>query len=193
MRGDEGADRRAETAEVRRLLRHAHVDIGVDDFHMYWLEVVLRFVEVRAHVAGIDQVAVQLECPLVIRAHQLGHFTRGVLTHFGTSVATGIVECAHFAVLATHNGHRVIANLQGEILAGLGNLERMAGEDPVLVPDLLQVLAVNFRVQIQLSGQYMPWFALLDQANDGFIAIHYYPPANRCSRQPMTITEPLFF
>ncbi|MNM57322.1 hypothetical protein D3C81_685200 [compost metagenome] len=192
VRGDEGADRRAEAAEVRRLLRHAHVDVGVNDLHMHRFEVVLRLVEIRTHVAGIDQVAIQLECPLVVRAHQLGDFTRSVFAHLGTAVATGIVERAHFAVLATHDSHRVVANLQGEILAGLGNLECMAGEDPVLVPDMLKVLAINFRVQIQFPGQYMPRLALFDQANDGFIAIHYYPPATRCSRQPLTITEPLF-
>jgi hypothetical protein len=136
-----------------------------------------------AHVAGIDQVAIEFEGPFVVGAHQLGDLATGVFAHLGAAMATGVVERPYLAILAAHDGHRVITNLQGEILASLGNLEGMPGEHPILVPDLREILPIDLRIEIELTRQHMARFALLDQANHGFIAVHYYPPdtAKNCN------------
>ncbi|MCY1247258.1 hypothetical protein D9M72_605730 [compost metagenome] len=86
----------------------------------------------------------------------------------------GVVKGAHLAVAAAYHRDGVVADLQGEVLAGLFQLEGMAGEDPFPVPDLLQVLAVDFRRAIHRPGKRMALFALVDEVYHSNFVVHCY-------------------
>ncbi|MFP3458017.1 hypothetical protein R0J89_17380, partial [Psychrobacter sp. SIMBA_152] len=55
------------------------------------------------------------------------------------------------------------------------NFKSMASEYPIRVPDMFEIGTVHIRVYIEFAGQRMARFALVNQANNGRFAIHYYP------------------
>ncbi|MNR10141.1 hypothetical protein D3C85_1263760 [compost metagenome] len=163
VRADEGGNRIAERFEIRRLVGHANVDVAVHHFAMSRLEAIVGNVEIRPHVTGEEQFAVQVENPFVVGADQLGDFSAVFAANLGAPVPAGIVERPHLAVAATHHRNRVVANLQCQVLAGLLEFEGMSGKDPFLVPDLFKILAIHFRVTVSSARKGMTLFALANQ------------------------------
>jgi hypothetical protein len=89
-------------------------------------------------------------------------------------MAAGVVEGTHLAVAAAHHRHRVVADLQRQVLARLLQLEGMASEDPLAVPDLLEILAVHVGVAVGQTRQAMALLALTDQVQYGGFLVHCY-------------------
>ncbi|MNS93501.1 hypothetical protein D3C72_1276800 [compost metagenome] len=141
----------------------ADIDVTVHDFAVHGSKFMLGRVEVGTHVAGIQQLAVQFECPFMVRAYQLGHFALGFGTDFGAPVAAGIMEGTYYTVLAAHYDNRVFTDLQRQVFARLFHFESVAGEDPFLVPDVLEVLLIEHRVHIGGARQTVLRLALFDQ------------------------------
>ncbi|MDT4866033.1 hypothetical protein FQZ97_1008690 [compost metagenome] len=127
------------------------------------LEAVVGSVEVGAHVAGEQQLAIQVERPFVIGADQLGDLALGFGTDLGAPMPAGIVERPHLAIATAHHRNRIVADLQGQVLAGLLQFECVPGEDPLLVPDLFKILAIDFGVAVNRARQGMTLFALANQ------------------------------
>ena len=72
VRGQIGRDHVAHGLEVHRLFGKADEDVAADGFAMDRLQAVLVLVEILAHLAGKQQLAVQLVGPLVIGTDKLG-------------------------------------------------------------------------------------------------------------------------
>ncbi|MCY1497235.1 hypothetical protein D9M68_311950 [compost metagenome] len=172
VRSDEGGNGIAEPREVRCLVRHADVDVAVHHLAMGRLETVVGRIEIRPHVAGEQQFSVQVERPLVIGADQSGDLALGLGAHLGAAMPAGIVECTDLAIPAAHHGDRVVADLQGQVLAGLLQLEGMAGEDPLPVPDSFEVLAIYLGVAVGGARQCVALLALANQVQYGGSVVH---------------------
>ncbi|MNT67059.1 hypothetical protein D3C72_2051730 [compost metagenome] len=112
------------------------------------LEAVVGDVEVRPHVAGEQQFAIQVENPFVVGANELGDLAAVLGADLGTPMPAGIVERPHLAIAATHHRDRVVPDLQGQVLAGLLQFEGMSGKDPFLVPYLRKILAICLSITV---------------------------------------------
>lgn len=132
-------------------------------FHLYRHQTVVIAVELCPHVGGEQQFAVQIECPAVIGADQLRALAFGGGADAGAAVAAGVVEGADSAAVVAHDNDRIVANLQGDVFAGVADLETVARKDPGSMPDLLQILLVDVRVVVQLVAQGVARLALPDQ------------------------------
>ncbi len=139
VRLDRGADR----LEIGSFVCDADEDVAADALTVNGLHAVLALVEILAHVAGRHQRAVLLIGPLVIGTDEARRGTGFLGADAVATVAAGIVEGADGAVTAADDQDRVIADLQGEILAALLDLAIMADEQPVAIPD-------HFHVQLEI-------------------------------------------
>ncbi|MCY1554875.1 hypothetical protein D9M68_914860 [compost metagenome] len=108
----------------------------------------------------------------MVRADQLGDLAAVLGADLGAAMPAGVVKGAHLAVAAAYHDHRIVADLQGQVLAGLLQLEGVPGENPFLVPDLLQILAINLGIAVQRRRQGMARLALADQFRDLCFVIH---------------------
>lgn len=70
-------------------------------------------------------------------------------------MATGIMKGADFAIITPNNHDRIVTDLQGDVFTGLFNLDGMARENPFLMPNMLQILTVDFIIPIQVPRQRM--------------------------------------
>ncbi|MNC79128.1 hypothetical protein D3C75_1315210 [compost metagenome] len=73
------------------------------------------------------------------------------------------MERSNIAILSSYHGYWVIADLQCQILPRLFQLESVTRKDPLTMPNLLEVLAINIRIHIHSTGKSVLWFALLDE------------------------------
>ena len=65
----------------------------------------------------------------------------------------GIVESAHTAVPVAQHHHRILADLHGQIIARVQQLAVVADEQPVAIPNHVQVDLIVFLTCIELSLQ----------------------------------------
>ncbi len=138
-----------EGLETWRNGRHAHKDVTADAFAMDRLEPKLGLVDRCVHVARADQSSGEIVGPLMIGTNEALHraLTRGAYAR--TAMPAGIVQGAYRPVGTAQNNDRIVADLQGEIIAGRGYLAIVAGEQPVPVEDRLEVEAVEVPVGVE--------------------------------------------
>jgi hypothetical protein len=98
------------------------------------------------------------------------------IADFRATVTAGVMERPNFAVFAAYHCNGIVTDLQSEILPRFGDLEGVAGENPVLVPDLLKILALNAFIAVESARQRVPGFTLCNQVKNAFFIVHCYPP-----------------
>ncbi|MNZ27448.1 hypothetical protein D3C78_446670 [compost metagenome] len=129
-----------EVVDRRRVLGQRDEDIAAGGLHVDRLEAVLLHVEVGAHFgAGEQQAAIQFVGPLVVGADQLGDLALFADAQARATVAADVVEGMDLALGTTDDDDRVVADLQGQVVALGGDLAGHAGDQPLLVEDLLHV------------------------------------------------------
>ncbi len=103
------------------------------------LQAEVGLVEVLAHLTGKDQRTIEIIGPLVIGTDELGGGAFVLGANAVAAVAAGVVESADDLILAAHDHDRIIADLNGEVVAGARDLAVVAHEQPVAIPDRLHV------------------------------------------------------
>ena len=91
----------------------------------------------------------------------------------------GIVQGAYRPVETAQNNDRIVANLQGEIIAGRGYLTIVAGEQPVPVKDRLKVEAVEVRVGVEFLPEASARVPSLQFRQHRIFRVHVPIPSDR--------------
>ena len=131
---------REELVDGRRIVRQADEDEAAGGLAVHRLEVVVGQLEAFTHLgAGEQQAAVQLVGPLVVGAHQFGDLALVADAQARTAMAADVVEGMDLTFGAADDDDRVVADLHGEEVALGRNLAGHAGDQPLLVEDLLHV------------------------------------------------------
>ncbi|MNF58121.1 hypothetical protein D3C84_396690 [compost metagenome] len=129
-----------EVVNRRRSFGQGDEDVAACGFALHRLEAVVLHIEVGAHLgAGEQEAAVDLVGPLMVRANQLGHLALVAGTQTRTAVAADVVEGMYHTFGAANDNDRVIADLQGQVVALGRDLAGHAGDQPFLVEDFLHV------------------------------------------------------
>ena len=136
--------------EIRRHLGEAHPDVAADTRAVHAVQPVLRAVESGPHVARREQPAVEMIGPLMIRAHQSGDGTPPGGADSRSAMPARIVECIEAARAVAHDHHGVHADLHGQVVSGIRHLAIMTDEEPIPVPDHVEIDLVFFRAAIKL-------------------------------------------
>ena len=89
----------------------------------------------------------------MIRTDQLGIGPVRFGAQALAAVAADVVEGTDAAVCAAGDDDRILADLHGDVAAGLGQLATGTGEQPFPVPDLLQVVLEGLFAAIQVAGK----------------------------------------
>lgn len=100
-------------------------------------------------------------------AHQLGHFALVADAQTRTAVAADVVESVHFTFGATHHQDRVVADLQGDVVAFRRNFASHAGDQPFFLEDLLHVDLEQTLVGVERLGQRVGALAGLQHLGGG--------------------------
>jgi hypothetical protein len=90
-------------------------------------------------VAGEGELAVEIVGPLVIGADEADRRAVILGADARAAMATAVVEGADDIVAATHDDDGILADLDGEIGAGLGQFAIMAHEQPVAIVDRFHI------------------------------------------------------
>ena len=112
--------------EVRRLGAEANEDISANGLAMDAPQAKLRSIEPGSHLARSKQASVKLVGPLMIRAHELHGRAPRVGAYPGTAMPAAVDERPDNAIGRAHEQDWVGTDLQRQIAAGLGQLNRMA-------------------------------------------------------------------
>ncbi len=125
-------------------------------------------VEVGTHLGtGEQQAAVQLVGPLVVVADQFGDFAFVAGAQARTTVAAHVVERMHHALGATDHDDRVLAHLQGQVVALGGDLAGHAGDQPLFLEDLLHVDIKQPLIRVKRLRQRKGALTLLQHLRGG--------------------------
>ena len=77
-------------------------------------------VEILAHLTGEQKRAVEFIGPLVIGADELRRVPLSAGADARAAMATGIVQSADLPLAVAYDDDRIVANLNGEVVAGFG-------------------------------------------------------------------------
>jgi hypothetical protein len=124
-------------------------DVAADRLACDGLQGEFRRIEVRSHLAGEEQLAVQVVGPLVVGADEPCRGAALGGADPAAAVAAGIVERPHLPLAVAHDHHRIIADLQRHVVAWLRDLAVMRREQPVAIPDEFKVDPVVIRVCVE--------------------------------------------
>lgn len=149
-------------------LGQADEDVATGNLHVHGLEAVLVHVEVGAHLgAGEQQATVELVGPLMVVADQLGHLAFVADAQARTAVAADVVEGMHLTFGTAYHDDRVLADLQGDVVALGRDLANHAGDQPLLVEDLLHVDLEQALVAVERLRQRVGALAGLQHLGGG--------------------------
>ncbi|MNC39373.1 hypothetical protein D3C75_880280 [compost metagenome] len=103
----------------------------------------------------------------MVRADQFGHLALVTDTQARTAVAADVVEGVHLTFGATHHDDRVLADLQGDVVALGRDLAGHAGDQPFFMEDLLHVDLEQTLVGVERLGQRVGALAGLQHLGGG--------------------------
>ncbi|MNI34556.1 hypothetical protein D3C73_885490 [compost metagenome] len=149
-------------AKRRRLVREGGPDHAVDHLDPQLGQAVLLQVEVGGHPAlalhtpaerHALQVAVQGVGPLVIGADQLLGVAEARLAELDPLVGAAVLDDRNLVLVRADHDAGLLAQGRGLPVADIGDFTFQADVQPVrAIPDLLQLLGVDFRVRIDPVG-----------------------------------------
>src|SRR6185312_11805611 len=106
---------------------------------MHRLQPMAGFVELRAHLACVDERAVALVGPLMIGAYEPDDLAARLGDELGATMAAHIVEGAHLAVVAAHQDDGMPADIDSAVVARVWRFGLDAGEYPVTSEDDVEI------------------------------------------------------
>src|SRR5450432_3354649 len=173
--------------EVRRRAAQAKPDIAAYARAVDGLQAVLRLIELAAHVPRGNQPSVERVRPLMIRTYETrrGAALRGADSR--AAMPARIVECTQSAFAVVHDDDRILSDLNRHVVAGAGNLAVMADEQPIPIPDHVQIDLVIVLAAIEFSlqgGLGIPSPQTVQhgitRSHDGTIPTIHRAPVRRC-------------
>ena len=143
--------------EVRRHLAQADPDIAARARAVDRFQAMLRFVEFTAHVARRNQAPVECVGPLMIGTHQPRRRPALGGTNPRSAMPASVVEGAQSAVAVAQDDDRILADLHRQEVPRVRHLAIVAHEQPIAVPDHVQIdlvillTAIKFPLQRRLE------------------------------------------
>ena len=97
-------------------------------------------VEIVAHAAGARETAVELVGPLMIGTHEAAlDVALGGVADLVAAMPARVVMRANPAFRIPRHDDREVAELHGEVVARIGDLAVVAGEDPFAIEYFLEI------------------------------------------------------
>ena len=155
-----------EVVERGRRLRQAHVDGAGDGAQRHRAQVVLGRVEVGRHAGRVDQLALQVVGPLMVRAHEAGALRQPVRADLRAAVPAGIEERPQRVVPAAHHHDRRAADGQRQGAARRWQFRLETDQGPRAVMDRIDVEGEYLRVGVELLRQRMARSPPVEQGAD---------------------------
>ena len=141
----------ADRLEIRRDLGEAHTDVAADARAVHDMQSVLRAVESLTHVARREQASVEVICPLMVRTHQPRRRATLRRADPRAPMAARIVKGVQLAVAVADHHHGILSDLHRQIIARIRHFTIVADEQPIAVPDHLEIDSVLFLAAIKLT------------------------------------------
>ena len=158
-RGEIGRHHLAEFCEIRRLVGDGNEDVAAGALGVRLLQAVFALLEIfLTHRLGADKAAVRVVAPLMIGADEALYRATQLVADAEAAVAAGVVVRVDLSVLVAGDDQRVLAELDGEIVAGVRNLAIVAGEDPVLVEEVIAFELKEILVAVEIARQSVTGF-----------------------------------
>jgi hypothetical protein len=147
------AQRLLDTTERERRRGERDEDQPLDDTEMNRLEPIGGGVEIRRHVTRRTQRAVEPVGPGVVGTDQEFGMAGLRAADARAAVTADIGEAAQHAILAAHDDHRFVGQLEEEIIARLRRLAGMAGAEPMAPQQAIDIAPENVGMAIKGLGQ----------------------------------------
>lgn len=164
VRCEIGRDRRLEAGQRRRLIAQTDIDQPRHHLDMDRGQMRAGRIEIGRHLPGVDQPSVQLVDPLMVRTDEPLRLAFVLQAQFRAAMPAGVVERPNLAVAVAQHDHRVRADIEGDIIAGLPDLGRVAGEDPIRLEDGLDVRLMQFRCEVELAREAVARSVLVEKS-----------------------------
>ena len=167
VRGQVGLDEAGHLVEVgRRVLVQADEDQAGDVPDVDGLEAETGAVEGGRLGLGEDQVAVGPVGPLVVGADDVADRAARLLEQPRAAVPADVVEGADLLVVVAQDDHRVRADVDRDVVAGVGDLRLGGAEQPVLGEDRRDIQVEHLLAGVEGRLQAVAHGAALDQGLD---------------------------
>ena len=100
-----------------------------------------------------DEVALEVVCPLVVGAHELGRVAQVLLAELHTAVGAAVLDDVDAALFIARHHHRLVADEGALVVAGVGDFGLERDISPALAAKNTLLLAlVDFRVGVGPVG-----------------------------------------
>jgi hypothetical protein len=93
----------------------------------------------------------------------------------GAAMAAGIVQSVDAAVVAAHQHYGIGADLHSEVVARAWDFAVMADEQPVPVPDVLEVEPMVCRIDVERLVETVAGFAVAQPRQHFVVYVHVRP------------------
>ncbi len=125
------------------------------------LQPVLGGVEIRlVHRPGTNQPPVRVVAPLVIGTDEALRRPVRRVAHLEAAMPAGVVVRVDAPVGGARHDQRILPDLQREIIAGLGDLAVVPGEDPLAVEEVIEVELIERLVPVEIAGKRVALLAM---------------------------------
>jgi hypothetical protein len=162
----------AEGGERRRLVGETDEDVAGDAFAGDRLERMPTAVKPLPHLPREGERAVEIVGPLMIGADQLRRDAALGAAHPAAAMTASVVEGADDAVAVAQHDDRIGADLHREVTAGLGQLAIVAREQPVAIPNQLEIEIEELLIDIERLGQRIALGSMADQVQHLATGVH---------------------
>ena len=160
--GDRG-NRLISGFKVYRDLSQADEDQPLHLAGMGRVQPELGFVQIGLHAPLEQQMASAVIGPLVIGADESFYIALRLLADDRSAVTTDIIQSIYLTIVSADHNDRIPIHFIEEIVARIGDLAGMAGEEPALPPDGFHFELIKQFVMIERARQAMTGLAGVHQ------------------------------
>jgi hypothetical protein len=156
-----GRDHLAHRREIGRRGGDRDEDVTAGALGVGRLQTVLGGVEIRlVHGAGADEPAVRIVAPLVVRTDEALRRSVCRVADLEAAMAAGVVVRVDAPVGGAGHDQRVLADLQGEIIARLRDFAIVPGEYPFAMEEMIEIELVERLFPVEIAGKGVALFAV---------------------------------
>ena len=153
------------SGEIERIRRKSRKDQTFHDSDRKSLEGTVGASKRFRHLAGNQQMAVQIVSPRVIRAGQAGglRFSGSTGTETRTAVSTDVEQGANFAARGANDDDRFGPEFDDQVIAGACDAADVARTEPVPKQHAFHVAFEDQRICIEIPCQCVARTVIADQ------------------------------
>ncbi|MNY15076.1 hypothetical protein D3C86_1482740 [compost metagenome] len=167
-----GTRQLGEGLKGRRRVRQTDVDQPVEVTQANRFQPMGRRIEAGSHVVCPEKRAIQLVGPLMVGTDQFRHLPLPRLADDGTTMTTGIVKGADFAIAGLHDHDVVSADAHCHVVARFHQLAGRDRKQPLFVEEMLEIEIIDRLRRIEGLLQGMAGLAAREQFLCGNMCIH---------------------